>query len=752
MLDAPLPLAGHKRKRNPGSQSFQPTPQPKHPYLSGNFAPIQQTLPLTPCTFTGTIPDELEDGQYVRNGSNPVSNKDLGRDAHWFDGDGMLAGVLFRRSERDGKVTPEFVNQYILTDLYLSTLSSPRLTIPILPSIATLVNPLSSFVYVTFRILRTVLLVILSFLPGSKQKIKKISVANTSIVYHDGRALATCESGPPMRIQLPGLETVGWYDGARAEGEAQAKTEEKEKEKVLGEDGGLLSFMREWTTAHPKVDPQTKEMLMFHSSFAPPYVQYSIIPQQQQQPSTPAANAKAPLQQKRKADKFLNAPISGITSAKMMHDFGVSTTHTVIMDLPLSLDPLNQLKGQPTVAYDSSKPSRFGVFPRRSPEQVRWFETDACCIFHTANTWSTVCEATGEVKEVEMLACRLTSATLVFAAGNIAPPVERKKAKAVAVAAAKKRMPFFSKYDDGDEASIYERANLLESPSEEEEKEAFLHLTQSTTTHIDGDEAEEEEDEDTHLWDQDQCRLYYYSFSLTSPSPHISHQWALASIPFEFPSVRPDREMRDARYIYGCSTTTTSFGAALGKATKIDVLVKIDARALIERGRRWPPRSVSGCVDCRGMAEVLASEEEGDPVRGFRLPKGWFAQEPRFVPADTNASEDDGWLVFYVFDEGQLLPASHPTDAAGAAPPDDDPVRRAKSELWVLSARDMKTVVARVQLPQRVPYGLHGSWFSAEQIRGQRGVQGLRSTARAREKRGEGWGMGVRGWVEGLLG
>jgi len=174
-----------------------------------------------------------------------VTNENLGRDAHWFDGDGMLSGVAFRRcSEAEGGVRPDFVNQYILTDVYLSTLSTPALKTPILPSIATLVNPLSPLYAIILRIFRTILLVILSHLPGSQQVIKKISVANTSMLYHDGRALATCESGPPMRVSLPGLETIGWYNGRKAEGE------------VCGEDGagfggqGILSFMKEWTTAH----------------------------------------------------------------------------------------------------------------------------------------------------------------------------------------------------------------------------------------------------------------------------------------------------------------------------------------------------------------------------------------------------------------------------------------------------------------------------------------------------------------------
>ena len=183
-------------------------------------------------------------GAYVRNGGNPLVNGELGRDAHWFDGDGMLSGVSFHRQDQDGHVRPEFVNQYVLTDVFLSSLATPALQTPILPSIAVLVNPLSSFVAITLRILRTLLLVALSHLPGSQQVIKRISVANTAVLYHDGRALATCESGPPMRISLPVLETVGWFNGRQSEGEAGL-------DQPPGFGGqGFLSFMKEWTTAH----------------------------------------------------------------------------------------------------------------------------------------------------------------------------------------------------------------------------------------------------------------------------------------------------------------------------------------------------------------------------------------------------------------------------------------------------------------------------------------------------------------------
>ncbi|PPJ52044.1 hypothetical protein CBER1_09815 [Cercospora berteroae] len=703
--------AGQKRKRSP-STNIQPTPQAKHPYLSGNFAPIQQTLPLTPCTYTGSIPEELAEGEYIRNGSNPVSNDDLGRDSHWFDGDGMLSGVSFTKDEHTGDVTPEFVNQFVLTDLYLNTRGSDKLRVPILPSIATLVSPVASFIWVTFRILRTVLLVLLSHLPGSKQKIKKISVANTNVIYHDGRALATCESGPPMRIQLPGLETVGWYNGVSAEGEPIDEKDEQDKDKAFGQDGGLISFMREWTTAHPKVDPVSKEMLLYHASFAPPYVQYSVIPQAS---GTSAAAGT----------RLVNVGIPKVSGAKMMHDFGVSSQHTIIMDLPLTLDPINQLKGLPTVHYDASKSSRFGVFPRHKPEETQWFETDGCCIFHTANSWDNV-EPHGHTSSVNMLACRLTSATLIYAAGNMAPPPL--KPLSSSVVKKKKRMPFFSSYDTGNGQTNFDPDQPLD------EKEPLLRVGERYTSIY--------EDERDPLA-EDQCRLYYYSFDLNSTN--ITHQWALSVVPFEFPSVHPGREMSEARYVYGCSTTTTDFGAALGKATKIDAIVKMDAKKLIQRGRANPPKSVTGVVDIRTMAQVLETSDPEDPIQVFVMPPGWFAQEPRFVPCKDSTSEDDGYLLFYAFDEGQLTPDGDvPADTCEG---------RAKSELWIVDAKNMQKVVGRVQLPQRVPYGLHGSWFSAEMIKNQREVASTRSTATAldRNERGGLW-MKVRGTLEGWLG
>lgn len=60
-----------------------------HGYLSGNYAPVQDETPLTPChVIHGSIPREMAGGQYVRNGGNPMADGDVNRESHWFDGDG----------------------------------------------------------------------------------------------------------------------------------------------------------------------------------------------------------------------------------------------------------------------------------------------------------------------------------------------------------------------------------------------------------------------------------------------------------------------------------------------------------------------------------------------------------------------------------------------------------------------------------------------------------------------------------------
>ncbi|SPC61130.1 related to carotenoid cleavage dioxygenase 1 [Ustilago sp. UG-2017b] len=625
-----------------------------HPYLSGNFAPVTTECPLTDCLFEGTIPEEFAGSQYVRNGGNPLANSELDRDAHWFDADGMLAGVLFRRTPQ-GTIQPCFLNRFILTDILLSTPEHSRL--PYVPSIATLVNPYTSVFWLMFEIIRTFVLTMLTWLPGlglkSDQKLRRISVANTSVFWHDGKAMAGCESGPPMRIMLPGLETAGWYTGEDEEEDTnpsqEGKAARKSKSKGFGGGPPIISMLREFTTAHPKIDPRTQELLLYHMCFEPSYLRVSVIP--------PAKSQQASLPSRSKTLK--GKPVRGLKQPKMMHDFGATSTHTIIIDVPLSLDMMNLVRGKPILHYDPTQMSRFGVMPRYEPERVRWFKSfEACCVYHTANSWdddgnfATSENLTEATRGVNMLGCRLNSATLVYSAGNLLPP-----------------------------------SHVLPPPNCPEK-----------------------------------CQLYYWRFDLQdSESNSISHEFSLSDVPFEFPTINEEYSMQQARYVYGTSMRDGTFDAGLGKAAKIDALVKVDAETLIRKGKAmWSQGRLkaSDSVDTRTVEEILTAQREGvvspdDPIKIFEMPRGWYAQETTFVPRRGGATryKDDGWLVCYVFDE-----------ATGLQPSTGDVLPGASSELWIIDAKEMRDVVCRVKLPQRVPYGLHGTLFTEEQIASQKPI------------------------------
>jgi len=76
--------------------------------------------------------------------------------------------------------------------------------------------------------------------------------------------------------------------------------------------------------------------------------------------------------------------------------------------------------------------------------------------------------------------------------------------------------------------------------------------------------------------------------------------------------------------------------------------------------------------------------------------RGRNGGEGVFVPHPNATTEDEGWLVTFVHD-----------------------TREDTSELVVVNAQDVNAEpVARVLIPQRIPYGFHGAWVSEEQLSG----------------------------------
>lgn len=164
-------------------------------------------------------------------------------------------------------------------------------------------------------------------------------LANTHVIRHAGRTLALVESSYPYELTCE-LDTVGPYDF----------------------DGKLRTAM----TAHPKTCPTTGELHFFGYDFTAPYLTYH------------RADAAGNLQ--------VSRPIE-VPAATMHHDFNLTATHVVFMDLPVVFD-LETAKsggGMPFRWRDDYQ-ARLGVLRRDDPYgAIRWFPIDPCYVFHTLN-------------------------------------------------------------------------------------------------------------------------------------------------------------------------------------------------------------------------------------------------------------------------------------------------------------------------------------------------------------------------------
>jgi carotenoid cleavage dioxygenase len=134
---------------------------------------------------------------------------------------------------------------------------------------------------------------------------------------------------------------------------------------------GYLDDYQGRVTAHPKLDPETGEMVWFGYSVGDmPFaktVSYGV---------TDAAGKVV------RRDNF-EAPFSS-----MVHDFLVTRSYALFPILPLTGDLQRVMTGGPAYAWEPEKGSHIGVLKRDAPvETMRWFTCDACYVFHPMNAW-----------------------------------------------------------------------------------------------------------------------------------------------------------------------------------------------------------------------------------------------------------------------------------------------------------------------------------------------------------------------------
>jgi carotenoid cleavage dioxygenase len=222
---------------------------------------------------------------------------------HWFSGDGMIHSITLR----DGRAS--YRNRYVQSRSLLESRSAGRATRP-------------------------------SMLRPDPSR-PPPNVANTNIISHAGRLLALVESSLPTELDAGTLATLGEYDF-----------------------GGRLAGPM---TAHPKLDPETGELLFFGNARNPPGLTYHVVD--------------------RSGTLVRSSPIQ-LAWPSMVHDFAITRDHVVFLLAPLVFRPELAAQGRSPFSWEPSKGLRIGVLSRRDEgAAVRWLETEGCFVFHPLNAY-----------------------------------------------------------------------------------------------------------------------------------------------------------------------------------------------------------------------------------------------------------------------------------------------------------------------------------------------------------------------------
>ncbi|KAF9579767.1 hypothetical protein BGW38_003851 [Lunasporangiospora selenospora] len=335
-----------------------------HPYLQGNFYPVfEETTGQEgiECEVVGVIPESLRGSQYIRTGPNTLHIPEEQFAHHFFDGDGNS------QVDPNGNVSiqPRYMNRYVRSEAFKKGNKHG----PILMSIGLFMNGGRSL----WRVVRESAS---HLFKASLYRFSNVANGNTALAFLGSRLLALQEAGVPWEMTVPALETVGEY---YFEQEGQ-----KRRPKLIPIPNS------EACTAHPKVDPKNGDTVYFSWRLFKPYAFYGVI----------SLDGKK---------RVWEQPIPGFKRATMSHDFAITETHSIIMDLNYALNPVKNSKlGKPLVSFDADAPARFAIIPRyfdSKKNKVLWFETQSCHVFHTANAWDEK-DRDGNVVAICMVACR----------------------------------------------------------------------------------------------------------------------------------------------------------------------------------------------------------------------------------------------------------------------------------------------------------------------------------------------------------
>lgn len=323
--------------------------QVANPYLEDVLAPVTAELTVTDLRVTGRIPDYL-DGQYLRNGANPVTAADPAT-YHWFTGDPMVHGVGLGQGRAHW-----YRNRWVRTPGVCAALGEA------LPARMDVRAGMQSV------------------------------GPNTNVLRHAGKTLALVEGGVANYELTADLDTVGTcdFDGTLRGG----YTAHPHRDPVTGELHAIsYSFARGKTVQYSVIDTAgrarrtvdievTGSPMMHDFSLTDKYVVVYDLP------VTFDSDGVLPGTMPR----WIKAPTRKALGA-MVGRFRVPGPVLAMVNRD-SRPPA----GLP-YAWNPDYPARIGVMPREGgaqgrvragDAQVRWFDVEPCYVFHPLNAYTEV--------------------------------------------------------------------------------------------------------------------------------------------------------------------------------------------------------------------------------------------------------------------------------------------------------------------------------------------------------------------------
>jgi len=285
---------------------------PRNGFFTGAETPCRFEAEVFNCTVRGEIPRQI-DGTYYRVMPDslwaPLYDNDV-----FINGDGCINAVRIRDGHAD------FKSRYVRTEKFLIERAARQA------------------VFGRYRN---------RFTDDPRVKHRIHSTANTHVVYYEKQLLALKEDSKPYAMDPDTLETRGYYD---FHGEYTAPTH----------------------TAHPKIDPETGEMVTMG------YMATG-------EGTTDVAYFLFDKNGKKLEECWIKTPYSG-----MMHDMAATKDWIIFPMPPLAASTKEELmQGDKAFAWDDDKPLVFGLLPRRNPkpEDIRWFHYKNAFFGHVGNAF-----------------------------------------------------------------------------------------------------------------------------------------------------------------------------------------------------------------------------------------------------------------------------------------------------------------------------------------------------------------------------